>query len=66
MLVEEARELHHVDGVFADDFREFGIGFDHALVFWVLEIMGFDVDPELFGDLRAGEGGNAEEIGEIF
>ena len=63
MLIESGGELHHIDGVFADDFGEFGVGADEALILGVLEVVGFDVDPEGFGYCGPGEFFLAEEIG---
>ena len=53
---KDAGELHHVDGFFgAEDFGKFGVGDDEALVFGILEVVLFNVVPDFFGDLRAGE-----------
>lgn len=47
--------LEHVNGIFrAKNFRKLVIRVDIALVFSVLTIIFFDINPELFDDLGAG------------
>lgn len=53
MLADEARHLKHRDLGFAKDFFELGIGVDVALVGRVLQVVGFDVHPQLTDDFCA-------------
>ena len=55
MLIEGRGELHHVDGLGADDFGELGVGDNAPLVFGVLKVVGFDILPHFFGHLGAGK-----------
>ncbi len=64
MFAEGGGELEHVDRVFADHFRELGVGADQALVGRVLEMVRLDVVPDRFGGFGTGEGGFAKKVGQ--
>lgn len=65
VLREQSGHFHHVDGVFAEDFGELGVGEDEAFVFGVLELVGFDVVPKFFGGFHAGKFGSADDGGKF-
>ena len=50
MLTNQTSNFKHRHRIFAEDGFEFGVGVDGAFVFGVLQALGFDVIPELFGD----------------
>lgn len=51
MLGDQLCHLEHIDHRLAtEDFLEIGVGIDIALVCFVLEFVGFDVDPEFLYD----------------
>ena len=62
MLAEEAGKFHHIDRVFANDFGEGSVGDDAPFIGGVLEVVGFDVIPDLFGRFGAGGGGGADDF----
>ena len=53
MLPNQTSNRKHRHGIFLEHEFEFGIGVDGAFVFGVLQIVGFDVVPEFFGDFAS-------------
>ena len=64
MLPHDARQLKHADLWLAKHGLQFGIGDDETLVFGILQVMDFDVVPDLFDDLGAGNGRIANHGGQ--
>ena len=53
MLTNQTSNFKHRHRIFAEYGLEFGVGVDGAFVFGILQALGFDVVPELFGDFAA-------------
>src|SRR5690606_7686552 len=49
--VDQLGQFEHGDLIFAEDRTQLGVGIDVALVAGVLQVVLFDVFPDLFGDL---------------
>jgi hypothetical protein len=62
MFRDELGHLEHRDlRLAAEDGPELIIGVDLGLHLRVLELVSLDVGPELFGELRAGQGARAND-----
>lgn len=61
MLGDELRHLKHIDGLFAAEHRlESGISIDVPLVRRILQVILFDINPQLLDYFRPGQGPRAD------
>lgn len=53
---EDAGKFHHIDGIgVAKEFGELVVRDDKSFIFGILKLLGFDVIPYFFDDLRSRE-----------